>query len=360
MDSTPRLDEHLAGEASEWFARLRGADGDTPEVRAQFSEWLLRSPLHVREYLAVSRVWSDSMPAPEGEYSVAALEAAALAELESKGAGKVVALNPDSHAQLPRRELPRSRILSRPIAAVIATLTLGLSIWLLADRFSGSYIQTGIGELRSVTLTDGSVVDINTSSAIRIDVDGPRRAVSLLRGEARFKVAKDPRRPFIVIAPQATVRAVGTVFNVRAQSTRTAVAVLEGRVEVRETSSSTPTTQSPPSASVDRTGAALILSAGQLAAVTDRGEILPGSGPSLDRVSAWTERRLVFRNETLAEVVAEFNRYNRRVIRIDDPVLADLRINGTFDSSDRQSFIEYLQQLEGVRAREQGDATVLY
>ena len=370
MDRSHPLDEHLTGEASEWFTRLRGPEAQAPDTRAQFTEWLLRSPSHVQEYLAVSRAWSASMPAKEGEYSVEALTAAALADLKDTGAGKVIALASSGRAHQPAHPEPRrSPVLKRSIAAAIAVVALGTVAWLLVDRYSGSYIRTGIGELRSVTLADGSVVDINTNSAIRIDVDGPRRALSLLHGEARFKVAKDPLRPFIVTTPQATVRAVGTVFNVQAQDVRTAVAVLEGVVEVREIGSSTTAAdpgapsviaQSGESPSPRHAKTSLTLKAGQLAAVTNDGEIIPGAGPSLDRISVWTERRLVFRDESLADVVAEFNRYNRRAIRIDDPVLAGIRINGTFDSSDRQSFIAYLEKLEGVRAKEQGDTTVLY
>jgi len=379
--SQQRHDEHLASEAADWFARLRSSDHSDPEARAQFSEWLLRSPNHVLEYLAAVRTWHEATPEAVGEYSIEALTAAAKSFADSGVMDNVVALPIASHRTSPSsrsrraffsrtmfsRAITGRPIFSRAIAATIGIIALGAGLWLLFAQASGNYIRTAIGEQRSVTLADGSVIDINTHSAIRIDVDGSRRTLTLVRGEARFKVAKDPTRPFIVTTPQATVRALGTMFNVQAQGAQTAVAVLEGSVEVRELAMAAQTDE-PASAAKVRPGevsiatassSSLQLQAGQLASVTNRGEIIPGAGPSLERVSLWTERRLVFRNETLADVVAEFNRYHTRAIRIEDPALAAVRINGTFDSSDRLSLLDYLKALEGVRVEERGDTTLL-
>src|SRR5262249_50303587 len=92
--------------------------------------------------------------------------------------------------------------------------------------------QTVVGEQSSFTLQDGSVLFLNTDSKVRVSWLPRERHIELVRGEARFKVAKDATRPFTVATTTAAVRAVGTVFNVRPEPLATQVAVLEGRVEV--------------------------------------------------------------------------------------------------------------------------------
>jgi transmembrane sensor len=98
------------------------------------------------------------------------------------------------------------------------------------------------------------------------------------------------------------------------------------------------------------------LSAGQQAAVNLTGEIVPAAGPPIERVTQWTSRRLVFREEPLAVVVAEFNRYHRTPIRIEAPQLADLLISGTFDSSDLSSLLEYFARFENVSVERDADS----
>ncbi len=366
-----QLRDHIAKEAADFFVRLQ--DPADTAARTELAEWLLRSPMHVEEFLAITRTWGEAMPDDTTGYSIAELTAAAAAERPA--AGNVVsiidaAFEPEAAVASVSSDRGRRRFGARPVAmAAVVAVIVGALGWLIAtELFGPSRISTAIGEQRSVTLADGSVIDINTGSAIRVDVGKHERLVYLLRGEARFKVAKDPARPFIVSTSQATVRAVGTVFNVRAQPERTAVAVLEGRVEVREiipppavpdtkapaqpdAASTTP----PPIATPIRRDR-LELNAGQQAIVTDAGDIVPNAGPPIERVAMWTQRRLVFRSESLADVVAEFNRYHTRPIVIEDPALAAVRISGTFDSSDPRSLVEYLQQFERARAEESADA----
>jgi transmembrane sensor len=180
-----------------------------------------------------------------------------------------------------------------------------------------------------------------------------------LRGEARFQVAKNSARPFVVATQEATVRAVGTVFNIRTGEAITQVAVLEGRVEVN----ALPRLQAENHNPTRDTGRAaaqmtpdLLLAAGQRAAVTRRG-VEPNVGPPIERVAAWTERRLVFRGEPLSAVVAEFNRYRLQALIVDDPSLAEIRINGVFDLDDPASLVAYLRNFESVRVEQRGDGS---
>jgi transmembrane sensor len=347
MDRTSVLKDQIAGEAAEWIVRLY--DGEPSlELRAEFVEWLLRSPDHVEEFLAVSRVWGETQTVSTTRFVVDELVADAL----SRHAGNVITLDTVREPQRAKSEsgqprpvaARRHRWAAAAAAATVALATLG---WFAGDRWvNPEVIRTAIGEQRSITLADGSIVDINTDSELRVDLEGKERKLLLLRGEARFKVAKDPHRPFVVSTPQARIRALGTIFNVRAESEQTAIAVLEGRVDVRESA--------PPSEDA-RSVAHIELKAGQQAAVNPAGEILPDAGPPIERVTEWTNRRLVFREEPLAVVVAEFNRYHRKPIRIAAPELAALRISGTFDSSDTNSLLEYFQRFESVSVEHDQD-----
>lgn len=336
MERNDPLVQQIAAEAAEWFTRLQGEDAGTRE-REQFTEWLLRSPTHIAEYLAISRAWGDSADA--SDESIQELVSAAKADTTP---ANVVQLR----EQLPSREhLPvKRRGFLLAASVLIGTLLTGAVAWQLV-KDARAYV-TEIGEQRSIPLADGSVVQLNTDSRLKVAFGEQERKLTLSRGEAIFTVARDTTRPFLVTTAQARVRAVGTVFNVATKEGSTAVTVIEGRVAISLMSDA---------------GASVLaeLGAGQQAEITGAGEILSGSGPSLERVLAWPERRLVFRGETLAEVVAEFNRYHERPIRIEDPSLAAVRINGVFDASDPHSLIQFLERYENVRTREGSEASYL-
>ena len=353
MDSSRNSDEYIAAEAAEWFLRLRENDAK-PVDSAAFAEWLTRSPQHVEEFLEVSTLWSTLGKADSRRYDAEDLIAAARAEQEQR---RIVQLHPARAVQSSR---PKTR---RAFVGIAASLLVGLIVAgsvFLSRR--GTEYTTAVGEQRSLTLSDGSVLFLNTDSELRIRLTQQGRHIDLIRGEARFQVARDPQRPFVVATPDATIRALGTVFNVAMAKEGTQVAVIEGRVELRErdTSDAPPHTNAG-SASVPEaqqmSRARLELAAGQRAAVTNTG-IEPDVGPSIESVNAWTEHRLVFRDRTLAEVVSEFNRYRPHHLIIDDPKLAGLRISGTFDPSDPDSLVTYLGMVEAVQVNTVTDGDV--
>jgi len=367
-----RLREQITTEAAEWFAKLNDPEVPAAE-REEFTQWLLRSPAHIEEYLAITRVWGDVGTA--SEQSVEELVRQARAEPAPDNVVALASLSTATERERPQEgtsigaaQRSRTRIVAAALAATLALAVIG---WFTTDAWlHPSRITTAIGEQRSVTLSDGSVVHLNTDSEVRIDLEEHERRVTLERGEARFTVAKDKTRPFLVMTRQATVRAVGTVFNVQASSDRTAVTVIEGRVAFRsraerdnpeaaramEALPSISTTLLIPHSPV-RAVRELELGAGQEATATEAGELLPNVGPSVERALAWSERRLVFRDELLTDVIAEFNRYHERPIRIEDPALAAIRISGTFDASDPDSLIEYLEHYENVKTSREPDGT---
>jgi transmembrane sensor len=143
-------------------------------------------------------------------------------------------------------------------------------------------------------------------------------------------VAHDKHRPFTVAAAGTAVRAVGTAFTVRLRgSEQVDVLVSEGRVAVA------PANEASPSASE--------LAAGEAAVVLpDRVSVSRVEPQALARRLAWTSGRLEFRGETLGQAVEEFNRYNRRQIRLSASTLATLRVGGSFSATDPESFADAL------------------
>ena len=363
MEHPRQGDERVAAEAADWLVQFRDDEGKAVD-HAAFAEWLTRSPAHIQEFLEVSTLWSTVGMADCADHTAENLIAAARAE---QARGRVVRLSPppagtDSDAGRVPEMRRRRRVLT-----IAASLLVGFGLlggWMLSQR--GLELATAIGEQRSITLTDGSVLFLNTNSAVRVRFGKDSRNVELLRGEARFQVARDPQRPFVVGTADATIRVLGTVFNVAMSNEGTQVAVIEGRVELRERDES-PAQPAPgagrsqdfnaDSAMPGNQHARIELAAGQRAAITTNG-IQPDVGPSIEAVNAWTEHRLVFRDKTLAEVVGEFNRYRPQRLVIDDSGLAGLRISGTFDPSDQDSLIAYLGTVEAVKASTPADGSV--
>jgi transmembrane sensor len=331
--------DQIAAEADEWLLKLHAAE-PALALRETFTEWLMRSPAHIEAYLTVSRTWHALAAPNQSVWAKDALIAAARAEQE-----------PDNVTPLRGNRLPvpalRPRVARlRALTALAACAALaGIGIWLFRGYVpSGDDFKTAVGEQRSITLADRSVVFLNTDSEVRLRWTARERHIDLLHGEARFQVAKNAARPFIVATREATVRAVGTVFNVRTGEAITQVAVLEGRVEVNADTKSQPA----------HGGSDLLLAAGQRAAVTRLG-VEADVGPPIERVAAWTERRLVFRGDPLGAVVAEFNRYRTQALVVDDPALAGVRINGVFELDDPASLLTYLRNFESVQVTQGSD-----
>ena len=172
-------------------------------------------------------------------------------------------------------------------------------------------------------MQDGSVVFLNTNSKVRVSWLPAERHIELVRGEARFQVAKDASRPFTVATTAAAVRALGTVFNVRAEPPGTQVAVLEGQVEVtvaptREPAFDMPVTVNEGSTSVQTPAMERVrLAAGERAAVTSHG-IQTNTGPTIEAVMASDAAAPGIPGSALDAVVHEFKRNRTHALVLDD------------------------------------------
>ncbi len=230
-------------------------------------------------------------------------------------------------------------------------------------------VETGQGERRELALSDGSVVQIDPETQLRIKFDSQLRQIDLQRGRARFRVAKNPKRPFLVRADGTLVRAVGTEFGVEHRSRGIVVTVAEGRVAVLAHESEpfpfvgmpparvlTDAPQSAPPAAGSATAAkararavpVVLVSTGQQVTVPRNGSAGEVREVNAARELSWAEGRLSFENDSVAAVVDEFNRYNNLQIRIADATLGRRTMSGVFNASDPESFIAFVQSMTSV------------
>jgi transmembrane sensor len=219
----------------------------------------------------------------------------------------------------------------------------GFVLWSLAVE--GQTYTTGIGEQRIVKLDDGSTVELNTASRVRVHFSKQRRDIDLSKGQALFHVAKDPTRPFIVASNDTLIRAVGTEFDVYRRDSGTTVTVLEGQVTVLNNSVRTDA----------GTADATPLSAGEQ--ITVNAPITAASRPSprhanVSTATAWTQHRLICDSTPLTEVAAEFNRYNTHHLIVEDKGLSDFHVSGSFASTDPSSLLRFLEAQQGLSVRE--------
>lgn len=307
--------EAIEERAADWLAR-RDADGWASADESAFQAWLAESTAHRVAYLRLEAAWQE--------------------------AGRLRALRGPKPEPVPKSW---SRRLMLPIAAGLlvavglgAALTIG---WPIREEF-----ETAIGGHETIPLTDGSRVELNTDSRLRVASMGDRRRVILERGEAYFEVAKDPSRPFVVEAAGQRVTVLGTKFSVRIENGDLRVAVTEGRVRVDP--------QIAPNV------APVVLTPGAVARSGRDGVLISQRAvPQLEEGLSWRAGMLIFSNATLADAVADFNRYNRTKLVMRDPALGRIEIGGSFRSTNVEGFVRLLETGFDVKATRQGDTIVL-
>lgn len=228
------------------------------------------------------------------------------------------------------------------IAAAIAGVVLLGIAWQLSPygyRF-GEY-RTDIGEQRIVELTDHSRITIDAATRLQVRFSDEARTVRLLEGQAQFSVAKDPGRPFKVLAGDRTVVAIGTVFTVEYVDRNIHVAMLEGKVLVGEGRAE-----------------GVSLSAGEELHIASNGKTLITPKADLEAATAWRQGKVIFRTEPLAKAVNRMNRYSRLQLEIDDASLAAKNISGVFEAGDTRGFVDALQRYLPVTAEYTSDDIV--
>lgn len=374
MARTTRVDPSIAGQAADWWARLHD-EGASPEDQRQFGLWVVRSPERIEAYLDVARLMrglkSDRIrwPSTPADELIRMAKAAPGDPVPMPGISSPPERMDSLQDDVTEAPANRGRSLKdqggdqnyrRYGWALAACALLAMaSAWLWLQK--PQEYATKFGEQRSILLSDGSRVTLNTASGVEVKFQKDRRIVHLLKGEALFDVAHDSSRPFDVIARTSVLRAVGTEFNIDLGAKDTTLTVVEGRVAVmREAEAkipinsepSIPETQlSPSEQSFPAPPGSLILAAAERVVITAAGPGVPQHVSNLAATTSWTKHQLVFDHEPLAEVAEQFSRYNHGQIVIEGPDLARREITGVFQADDPNSFLTFLAEIPGVQIR---------
>jgi len=344
-ESSPSSPRPPAGEAdcqdqaADWICRHD--EGLTAAQREEFDRWM-QDPGHAAAYARLKATWGT------------------LDRMSELWPASRLEEDPD-FAPPPRRRL--WYWLAPTVLAAAAVVAVFFVVHRAAPGVpaNGSWSgETAVGEQRKLELSDGSVVQLNTDTAVSVNYSVGERRVNLSRGEAHFAVAKNPDRPFIVAVGGVTVRAVGTAFDVRLRPDSVEVLVTEGKVRVDDAQRGGSLL---PASSGTETP---LLVAGQRATISIGSAVASSaaavSAPLPVEISqelSWQQGRLQFGPTPLSEVVAEFNRYNRHQLIIADPAIGSFRIGGTFLIHGYEDFVRVLEDHYGVRAQRDAGITRL-
>lgn len=314
-------------EAATWIWRMESGSAEASEG---FDAWLRQDPRHRRAVEELTKVWNalDSLTESRRLHSVPLTDIAP----------------------------PRRRWLA---AAATLIAAVGGIAWL----HSGSETQTlatAVGQHRNVVLSDGTVVALNTNTIVEINFSRRIREISLSRGEAHFKAARDRSRPFLVHAGDALIRAIGTGFEVRLRADRHVdVLVNEGRVQVEADTSNRPAGAVVALATPASVVTVRALSAGQqLSTATRSYDVTPVTPEQLSSELAWRDGAVVFDNEPLSQAIAEIQRYTDTRILITDPSIGALPVGGRFKTNDLQGFLDGLEAALPVTIRRAHDRLI--
>jgi transmembrane sensor len=375
MDSHREIEDHAAA----LLARRDSGDW-TDADQTHLEEWMAVSTAHRVAVLRLEAVWENARRLralgaglPPGTVPPADELQSSLFFTGSLSTGVVInetcgsekghdSPGPHERGAGGRLRGPRVRL----AAAASMLIAAGVGTY-FAIAPTGERYATPIGGIASVPLQDGSSVTLNTASEVRVELTPHERHIRLDKGEAFFEVARDPHRPFIVEVGSKRVSAVGTKFSVRRDGDDIRVAVTEGKVEVTDTrASSARNSRSPPSVGGEGSGGGslhegeVFLTPGNIASANNAG-ILVEDRPLAEVVDdlSWRQGYLTFHETSLADAVAEFNRYNTHQIAVADSGVAAIRISGTFRAVNYRAFIQVLDAGFAIHAETNQDTTTL-
>ena len=314
MTAAQPTTEQRDREAADWFARMSRTPIETEEL-TRFQRWS-RDPANLAAYNQIEDI-SRAVRRMRDDPSMRAAAREALQRAPESRAAKYIG---------------DWRVWGAGLAFAVVVGGFAITVRpLWAEAYS-----TRVGEISSIRLDDGSAVRLNTDSKLRVHFSNGVRRVELLRGQAYFEVAHDTARPFVVAAGPASVRAVGTQFDVRKMQTEVRVVLAQGRVAVNAgKAQQTEWTLAP--------GQGLVLGA----QVANPRPI----AVDVDAATSWRTGTLTFHNETLASAVDELNRYTRTKIVLDASAPRQLIVSGAFKAGDTDEFIAAASLLYGLRAK---------
>lgn len=319
-NSTGKTHSDKAGDqALAWVARLRSDKVCEADMSA-FADWLTQSDSHQAAWEQALDIW------------------------ETAG---VVSHMPVDHlinaadTQYQKRwTLNVNRIMGkwfgglwRLLATVSASVAIVAIVFVTLQDSSQTY-YSDLGEYQQITLQDGSLIELNTDSAISVSLSDSRREIELIKGEAFFTVASDKRRPFVVTLGGASVQALGTAFNIyRHSDKRALVTVTEGVVRVAEVNGS----------AVAAADTKMLL-ANQAVAFDETTGFAEVPDSNIPQVIAWRDGQIMFDRASVTEAVTILNRYLEHKIVLADNTASNHRISGIFSSREKAETLRAVAQ----------------
>jgi len=312
--STPRLNSAAEEQASLWAARLDGSVL-TAGQRIALDAWLAEDPAHralLSHYCQFSADLEQQMPLLAG-----------IKELSAE-------VQPSLATAQPYPWLRRPLMAG---VALTAAAAVALGFWLARPKSQFADFATPVAQRSAITLADGTRVELNARTSLRVEIDGGTRRARLQAGEAFFAVHKDAARPFIVETPAGSVRVTGTQFNVRTESPGALeVIVAEGMVQVR------------PDDAGGRAATPVALTIGDRLTARAGAVTVQALAPALlDNALAWRQGQIVFEGVPLREALARFARYHGRTITATDEA-AGLSVGARVSLDDLDGFFATLEE----------------
>lgn len=322
-------------DAATWDARLRAPD-ITDAEKVAFEKWCLQSPENQQAFDDLQSLLHALSEAQQGPEILALREAAR-----------------DYSAPAGQRWL---QVWLPRVAALIVVCLAGLA-YLVPSNVSTTKkaltpsFETAVGERSTANLEDGSIMVLNTDTVVDVAFSPVQRLVTLQRGQALFEVAKDTSRPFVVVAGEQRITAIGTIFDVRLTEHKVLVTLVEGIVEVQpETSPNALLTSEAAAASPIRMrpGEQLIT------------PVVSTSAPptmqraDVEHATIWREGRIFFDDVPLSTAITEMNRYSTTQIHLDGSTTANYRVSGMFRTGRQHTFVNAIEAYYPLAA--QGDA----
>jgi transmembrane sensor len=306
--------------AAGWVVDRQTIENWTAEKQAEFDMWLAQSVAHRTAYLRVNAGW--------------------------KRTDRLTALRNSTERSAAGTRLRRA---SWSKIAVASCLAVGMAVLAgnYLTRASGQIIETPRGGHESLMLADGTHVELNTDSAISVQLGQDVRNVELLRGEASFQVKHDAARAFVVTVAKRRIVDLGTKFLVRLSPGSFEVALLEGRARL----------EGDPDSSQQH---AIVLSPGEIAVATEHGTqvSMRSRQELLDRL-AWQHGMIVLHEESLARAAEEFNRYGGPKVIVVGQKIAALTVNGAFQTTGAEDFAANMHEIFGLQIEHQNGSIVL-
>ena len=319
--------EDIQEQACLWVSRLdRGLKSDE---KVELDTWLAESNAHRQALLEAASLWDDM---------------SVLNELSG------LFPQPTAKHTTKRRALPKNAVWGIAATFLVMAIAVGVVVqrtWLnSAPEFAAvsQKFQTGVGEQKNVTLSDGSQLHLNTNSLVTVDFTSSARNIVLLKGEAHFEVAHDKTRPFSVTAGNNTVTAVGTAFNMQyVDDNAFELVVTDGKVLVKDRFKASSSNESL-FGKRPVTEEGLLMFAGEKATVLGKVEARESmSQDEIDDDLAWQQGMIVFKGEPLESVLLEIGRYTPVRFHISYDSLRKLRVAGYFKVGDIDGLLSALE-----------------